>query len=147
MFEALERSPAGHVRLRNALTLAGQLEEAQSADQVMRLGRRTAVERLGHWLLDLQHRLALAGVSQGERFPMPLTQEVLSDVLGMSIVHVNRIIQQLRRERLADVKGGYVTILEPDRLKMITEIVPLPDTRAPVKDALPRAAWSLASAG
>ncbi len=142
LFDALDQRSGGHVQLRKALTLASHIEEAQLAEQVVRLGRRTAVERLGHWLLDLQHRLGMAGVSQGERFPMPLTQELLSDVLGMSIVHVNRIIQQLRRERLADVKGGFVTIMEPERLKMITEFVPLPDMDALPEDAPKRLPWT-----
>ncbi len=141
LLEALDRNTSGHTQLRKALTLAGHIEEAQLAEQVVRLGRRTAVERLGHWLLDLQHRLGMAGVSEGDRFPMPLTQELLSDVLGMSIVHVNRIIQQLRRERLADVKGGFVTIMEPERLKMITEFVPLPDMDASLEDAPKRIPW------
>ena len=141
LLEALDRNTGGHVQLRKALALAGHIEEAQLAEQVVRLGRRTAVERLGHWLLDLQHRLGMAGVSEGDRFPMPLPQELLSAVLGMRIVHVNRIIQQLRRERLADVKGGFVTILEPERLKMITEFVPLPDMDASIEDAPKRTPW------
>jgi CRP-like cAMP-binding protein len=131
LMEALDEKPDRHPQLRAALSLAAQLEEAQIAEQVVRLGRRTAFERLGHWLLDLQHRLALAGVCQGERFAMPLTQDLLSDVLGMSIVHINRIVKQLRREGLVEVRGGYVTILQPDRLRMITEYTPLPDLSAP----------------
>ena len=127
LMDALDQRPERHPQLRIALNLASHLEEAQMADQVVRLGRRTAFERLGHWLLDLQHRLAMAGVSQGERFAMPLTQDMLSDVLGMSIVHINRIVKQLRREGLLDVRGGFVTILQPERLRMITEYTPLPD--------------------
>ena len=78
-------------------------------------------------MLDIQARLRAAGLGEGEgdSFAMPLTQETLGDVLGLSLVHVNRIIQQLRRERLIDLRAGYVTILEPERLRMITEFVPL----------------------
>ena len=145
LFEALDQTSGDHPQLRRALMLAGYIEEAQLAEQVVRLGRRSAVERLGHWLLDLQHRLAMAGVSQGERFPMPLTQELLGDVLGMSIVHVNRIIQQLRREGLAEVKGGYVTIMEPDRLRMITEFAPLPYMDSAPEDWPKRLRWPATS--
>ena len=69
LFDALDQRSGGHVQLRKALALAAHIEEAQLAEQVVRLGRRTAVERLGHWLLDLQHRLAMAGVSQGNGSP------------------------------------------------------------------------------
>ena len=144
LLDALDRGSGNHGQLRKALIVAGQIEEAQIAEQVVRLGRRSAAERLGHWLLDLQHRLAMAGVSEGERFPMPLTQELLSDVLGMSIVHINRIIQQLRRERLAEVRGGFVTILQPERLKMITEFVPLFDMNTTCEDAPRRTPWKVA---
>ena len=108
-----------------ALAVAARIEEAQLAEQVLRLGRRTALERVGHWLLDVQSRLAAAGLGEGDRFAMPLTQETLGDVLGLSLVHINRIVQQLRRERLVDVRGGYATILEPERLRMLTEFSPM----------------------
>lgn len=123
----VRESPDRHRRLKHALHLAQRLEEAQLAEQVMRLGRRTAVERIGHWLLDVQSRLSAAGLGEGadDSFAMPLTQETLGDVLGLSLVHVNRIIQQLRRERLIDLRNGYVSILEPERLRMICEFTPL----------------------
>lgn len=127
LFEAVAQNPEKHRRLRHGLNLAQRMEEAQLTGQVMRLGRRTALERIGHWLLDVQSRLRAAGLGEGDSdsFAMPLTQETLGDVLGLSLVHVNRIIQQLRRERLIDLRAGYVTILEPERLRMITEYAPL----------------------
>ena len=123
--DAVALAPERHRRLRGALDVAERIEEAQLAEQVLRLGRRNALERVGHWLLDVQSRLAAAGLGEGDRFAMPLTQETLGDVLGLSLVHINRIIQQLRRERLVDVRGGYATILEPDRLRMMTEYSPM----------------------
>jgi CRP-like cAMP-binding protein len=123
LYDALDAAPSSHGQLRNALKRATELEEAQLAEQVVRLGRRTAFERVGHWLLEVQERLAAANMGRGERFPMPLTQELLSDVLGLSVVHVNRIVQQLRRDRLVEIKNGYVTILEPERLCLITEFI------------------------
>ena len=125
LMDVLDREPGRYVNLRRAMNLAAGLEEVQLAEQVVRLGRRSAFERLAHWLLDLQQRLAWAGLCEGERFQMPLTQEMLSDILGMSIVHVNRIVKQLRAERLVDLRGGMITILEPERLRMITEFTPL----------------------
>ena len=123
--DALEREPQSYPRLIRGMALAAQLEELQMAEQIVRLGRRTAFERLAHWLLDLQERLSLAGQCRGESFQMELTQELLSDILGMSIVHVNRIVKQLRSERLIELKNGMITILEPERLMMIAEFTPL----------------------
>jgi CRP-like cAMP-binding protein len=99
-----------------ACARAAGLEDAQLLDHVMRLGRQTAFERTAHLFLELRQRLAAAGLADGERFPLPLTQEVLADALGLSIVHVNRTLQQLRRDRLIEMKSGWVVLLEPDVL-------------------------------
>ena len=99
-----------------ACTRAAGLEDAQLLDHVMRLGRQTALERTAHMFLELRQRLAAAGLADGARFPLPLTQEVLADALGLSIVHVNRTLQQLRREKLIEMKSGWVVLLEPDAL-------------------------------
>jgi len=50
---------------------------------------------------------------------MPPTQEAMSDVLGLSVVHLNRTLQQLRRERLVEVRCGRVTLLRPRALASI----------------------------
>ena len=126
LLEAMKQEPAKHRRLRRAFDLISCIEEVQLSEQVVRLGRRSAFERLAHWLLDLQQRLAMVGMCDGEHFHMPLTQEILSDVLGMSIVHVNRIVKQLREAKLIDLKSGMITILQPERLRVLTEFTPLP---------------------
>jgi CRP-like cAMP-binding protein len=102
--------------LSNAISTAGVLEEASLIDHIVRLGRQTAYERMAHLLLELRWRLAAVGLGDDRRFPMPLTQEVLADALGLSIVHVNRTLQQLRREGLLEVRGGYVEIFKPEVL-------------------------------
>jgi len=50
---------------------------------------------------------------------MPLTQEILADSLGLSIVHLNRTLQQLRREGLIAFKSGVMHLLKPEELKEI----------------------------
>jgi CRP-like cAMP-binding protein len=69
-------------------------------DHIVRLGRLTAYERVAHLVLDIRDRLALVGLAAPDSFPPPLTQETLADVLGLSSVHVNRMLQQLRRDGL-----------------------------------------------
>jgi len=55
---------------------------------------------------------------------MPLTQETLADVLGFSVVHTNRTIQQLRRDRLLDVRNGAVLLLQRERLQDLASWTP-----------------------
>ena len=57
-------------------------------------------------------------------FALPLTQEVLADVLGFSVVHVNRTIQQLRRDRLLDVRNGMVVLMQRERLQELASWTP-----------------------
>jgi CRP-like cAMP-binding protein len=113
--------PASRSNFAKAMALAAHQNEIFLLDHVMRLGCLTAQERMAHLLLELRHRLAVVGLADGRRFPMPLTQEVLADVLGLSVVHVNRTLQQLRRERLIEVSGGEVVLLNPELLTAVAE--------------------------
>ena len=79
-------------------------------DQITRLGRRTAYERFGNLLLELYHRLHVVGLARDGRFALPLTQEMLADALGLSVVHVNRTVQQMRRDGLLELRAGTVVI-------------------------------------
>ncbi len=91
-------------------------EQAEAFSHIMRLGRFTAYERTGHLFLELYERLTAAGLTQGASMPMPLTQEMLADCLGLSVVHLNRMVQQLRRSRLISSEMRKVTFLDLERL-------------------------------
>jgi CRP-like cAMP-binding protein len=107
--------------LREIVHMAESLDEAYLVNHVVRLGRQTAYERLCHLLLEMRDRLAMAGLGEGDTFPMPLTQEMLADAIGLSIVHVNRILQQLRREHLLDLHGGRARLLDRAALDTIAD--------------------------
>ena len=65
-------------------------EDSLSAEQIVRLGARSAYERTAHILLELYHRLKLVGLTDSaDSYSFPLTQELLADTLGMSFVHMN----------------------------------------------------------
>lgn len=118
-----------------ALAALQAMEQSLLLDHVVRLGRQTAYERVAHFLLELQRRLEVAGLGDNQRFPLPLTQEILADALGLSIVHVNRTLQQLRRERLIELRSGVAILLQPDLLASIADYragasVQAPDRRA-----------------
>nr|WP_277622857.1 Crp/Fnr family transcriptional regulator [Sphingomonas telluris] len=74
------------------------------AQWVVNVGRRDARARIAHVLCEIATRLG-AGPAKGEiMFPFPVTQMQLADITGLTAVHVNRTLQGLRRERLADIK-------------------------------------------
>lgn len=76
---------------------------------LVRLGSLTAYEKTANLLLEISER---AGPVEGAVIEFPLTQELLADLLGLSQVHVNRTLQQLRRDGLIELQGGRLTILE-----------------------------------
>ena len=97
------------------------LEESLLVNQVLRLGRQSAYERLIHLLLELYDRLADTGSEEDGTFVLPLTQEVLSDALGLSTVHTNRVLQQLRRDGSIDSRGTAVRLRNRARLTKIAD--------------------------
>jgi CRP-like cAMP-binding protein len=96
-------------------------QESRTFDHVLRLGRLSAYERTAHFLLEIHERQLKVGLANPASFHMPLTQEVLADILGLSIVHVNRTLQQLRREGLINYRSGQVTLLDRDRLAKLAD--------------------------
>lgn len=76
-------------------------EEAMVVQHLVNVGRRSAIERLAHLLLELQARLAIIGRTAPDGFHCPITQDELGDALGLTAIHVNRILRQLRESGLA----------------------------------------------
>lgn len=80
------------------------------------LGRRTAEQRLAHFLCEMNHHLG-----GGSSIELPLTQELMADALGLTSVHVNRTMQALRLKGLIAMVGRTLTILDRDRLRTVAE--------------------------
>lgn len=125
-----------HPGLAEAFEAIREEEERLLLDQIVRLGRLTAYERLAHLLLELRERLARVGLADEQRLPMPLTQETLADALGLSIVHVNRTVQQLRRDGLLELRSGAAVLHDAEALAQLCGYLPL---RAPRRTAGPAA--------
>lgn len=107
-----------------ALDLAAAEHDYFMTCQVMRLGRQTAYERIAHLFMELDYRLSSRGLSTNGSFLMPLTQETLGDVVGLSVVHVNRTLQQMRREDRIELARGRLTIRHPEALCAAAEFSP-----------------------
>jgi len=117
MDEVIRKSPPGAVGQVAQEALA--LEESLLISQVVRLGRQSAYERLISLLLEFQDRLAAVGLVEDGGFTLPFTQEVLSDALGLSTVHTNRTLQQLRREHLIETQNTRVKLMD---MRLLAEI-------------------------
>jgi CRP-like cAMP-binding protein len=92
------------------------LQAAISQAWIIGLGRRSARARLAHLFCELFCRLAAIGLANRIRCPLRLTQADLGDALGLSTVHINRTLQELRRDGLLNLESGCLTIHNWDRL-------------------------------
>jgi len=115
ILEAFAQSP----RLATAVLWAASRDEAMVVEHLVSLGRRSAEERMAHFLLELGSRLNLVGVGDRSGYPCPLTQYHLADALGLSAVHVNRVLRHLREAGLVTFQKGQVKF---DDVKRLTEL-------------------------
>jgi CRP-like cAMP-binding protein len=106
--------------LTRALWWSTLVEEAITREWVVNVGQRNARERIGHLFCELLFRFRAVGLSQGNSCAMPLTQVELAETLGLSSVHVNRTLQELRRQKLITLEGGTLTIEKLDKLMEVT---------------------------
>ncbi len=103
-------------RLATAVLWAASRDEAMVVEHLVNLGRRSAEVRMAHFLLELGARLQLVGIGDKTGFDCPLTQYHLADVLGLSAVHVNRVLRHLREEGLVAFQKGRVSFGDFDGL-------------------------------
>lgn len=105
--------PANEAEL-EALCEEMQSQLSQCFRAIVRLGCLDAYEKTANLLLEIAERL---GAEEDKAIDFPLTQELLADLLGLSQVHVNRTLQQLRRDELIELQSGRLSILQPSRLR------------------------------
>jgi CRP-like cAMP-binding protein len=115
--ERLVRITEQYPHLTRLLWLLTVLDAAIHREWIVAMGRRTALQQLAHLICELHARLAAIGLAGDGPFSLPATQADLGDALGLSTVHVNRVLQQLRAERLVSWQGHTVEILDPERLR------------------------------
>lgn len=102
--------PASREAVRQALAESALRKEERLYDHMVRMGRLTARERVVHLLLELCERLECVGLVRGDTFKIPITQELFADALGLSVVHINRTLKELRREGLVTIRSGSVSL-------------------------------------
>jgi len=107
---ALLQVMADHPRVAQALWKLSLVEAAIYRAWLVGVGRRTAYARIAHLLCEVFTRLDAAGEAAGWRCPFPATQTHLSDSLGLSVVHTNRVLRTLEREGLVSVRGREIRV-------------------------------------
>jgi CRP-like cAMP-binding protein len=96
--------------LTRALWWSTLVEEAIAREWIVNVGQRNALERTAHLFCELLYRFRAVGLNQGLSCTLPLTQVELAETLGLSPVHVNRTLQELRRQQLITLDDGTLTI-------------------------------------
>jgi len=102
--------------LETIYSTSAALEEAYLLEHITRLGRMSALERIYSLLLEFHERLLRNGLATETGFDLPLTQEMLGDALGLTAVHVNRMLQDARRADILELNGGRVRLFNPKAL-------------------------------
>ena len=105
-----------HPRIARALWWATLVEEGIVREWLVNMGQRPADRAMAHLFCELLVRLRVIGLERDGAYDFPLTQQDLGDALGLSAVHVNRTLQQLRAEGLISLKDGVLTVLDEKRL-------------------------------
>lgn len=119
--EVLQRLPeTDRPPLWRAIRQAERANQERRYDHILRLGQFRADVRVVDLLLELRDRLNVLGLVEQDRFRLPLTQEQMGDALGLSVVHMNRTLRDLKAQKLLEMKLGSVTLLDPERLAELT---------------------------
>ncbi len=113
-----------HPALARALRWAALVDEAISREWLANIGRRPADRRIAHLLCELLLRLQAVGLATENSYDLPLTQDELADTTGLSVVHVNRVLQGLRGEKLIGSQSRRLDILDVEGLKAYAEFNP-----------------------
>lgn len=122
--EALRRITDDHPHLTRLLWLSTLIDAAIHREWLATMGRLSAAQNLAHLVCEMFTRLGVVGLTSGRTLRLPLSQPEVGDVLGLSTVHVNRVLQELRGLGLLAWQGDAVAILDWDGLARFAEFDP-----------------------
>ena len=106
-------------------------EAAIYAEHIVDLGRRSPIERLAHFLLEIHVRLLSVGRAEATSFTLPFSQEIMADALGLSVPHLNRMMQQLRTDQLIATSSRRIELADLGALQTLAQYQPLGLTPIP----------------
>jgi CRP-like cAMP-binding protein len=106
-------------RVAIALYWMAAREAAIYGERIVDIGRRSAYERLAHLILELLTRLRGVGLAEELSYILPLTQELIADVLGLSGPHVSRMLRSMREEGLVTIEDHRLTVTDLESLTQL----------------------------
>lgn len=116
------QDPASFPLITRGLARLRLAEENYLIEHAVRLGAQTAHQRVAGLILELFERCRTIGFVTGQSFVMPLSQEILSDFAGLSVVHVHRVLRRLKADGFIRVMSGVVEILDRSGLDRIADV-------------------------
>jgi CRP-like cAMP-binding protein len=115
--DEMEALTTTHPRVTQALWWQELVNGSIQREWTLNVGQRSAHERIAHLLVEMYLRLECVGLTRDQSCDFPLTQNDLADATGLTAVHVNRTLQELRRAGLIVLQGRTLTILDLNGLK------------------------------
>jgi CRP-like cAMP-binding protein len=122
--ESLQIVADRHPRLARTLWFSTSIDGAIQRELVLSLGQRSAIARMAHLFCELYVRLQIIGRVSNDSYGFPLTQRELSECLGLTVVHANRTLQELRRRGLIELENRRLTIRDRRGLEGVAEFDP-----------------------
>jgi CRP-like cAMP-binding protein len=111
-------------RLARAYWFSTNVDGAIHRELALSLGQRSAISRMAHLFCELHARLDMVGRARSDGYEFPLTQRELSECLGLTVVHANRTLQELRRRQMVELENRQLTICDRQGLEGIAEFDP-----------------------
>lgn len=115
----MERVMIDHPGIARAMYMAQLADEGTLRAWIVSMGRRSSIERVAHLVCELYLRARFIGLVEDTTFALPLSQVVLADALGMTPVHINRVLKELRLSGAMTLKRGSVIVMDPLKLVRI----------------------------
>ena len=108
-----------HPAIAQAMYIAQLVDEGTMRSWITSMGRRSSIERVAHLMCELYLRARNIGLTSETKFALPLSQILLADALGMTPVHLNRVLKELRLSSAMTLQRGSLLIENPDKLVQI----------------------------
>jgi CRP-like cAMP-binding protein len=122
--DRIERVITEHPHLARMFWFMTNVDAAIHREWVLSLGRRSALSRVAHLFCELRARLGVVGLADETGYQLPLTQVDLAECLGLTSVHINRTLKELRERGLVEFRGGRVAIRDLKGLERVAEFDP-----------------------
>lgn len=115
--DRIQRLTESHPRLARLYWFSTNLDAAIHREWEVSLGKRSAAERTAALICEMHVRLGLVGLADPDGYRFPLTQNEMAECLGITPIHLNRTLKELREAELVELKNRYVSLLDLERLR------------------------------